>query len=208
MDISVKDTYNNISNDFDRTRYKIWNCTSNFLDSIEKNKFGLEVGCGNGKNLQYRNDLNIKGIDICDNFVNISKNKNLDVIQGDMINLPFENNTFDFVFSVASLHHLDSSEKRIKAINEMCRVCKPGAKIFILVWAFEQENNSKRKFITTDEMVSWKSSSGEIYYRYYHLYKENELYNEFKLSNYNFELINKFYEKGNWGIIVHLSNFA
>ncbi len=53
----------------------------------------------------YKN-IKIKSIDICDKFVEICQKKNLDVEQGDMLNLPFDE-SFDFVFSIAILHHLD-----------------------------------------------------------------------------------------------------
>ncbi len=204
---NVKDIYNKIAKDFDNTRYKVWKCTSDFLNNLDPNSIGLEVGCGNGKNLLYRPELKIKGIDICDKFVELCKNKNLDVIQGDMIELPYDNNSFDFVFSIAALHHLNSKELRSKAIQEMFRVCKPNGIIFVLVWAFEQPIESKRKFTKTDELVSWKSQEdGNIYYRYYHLYLENELLNEFCETKNNFDVIKNFYELGNWGIQIKKLN--
>jgi SAM-dependent methyltransferase len=202
---SVKDTYNKIANDFDITRYRVWPRVEKFLNNLDKDKCGLEIGCGNGKNMLYRNDIKMKGIDICESFVEVCKKKGLDVIQGDMVNLPI-NETFDFVFSIAVLHHLDKKENRIRAINEMFRVCKDGGLIFVLVWAFEQEADSKRKFNSTDEMVSWKCrDDGKTYYRYYHLYKKNELLEEFNKCDYDFTIVDNIYEKGNWGIIIKKS---
>jgi ubiquinone/menaquinone biosynthesis C-methylase UbiE len=199
---TVSETYNKIANHFSNTRYRVWTCTSEFLDSIESGKCGLEVGCGNGKNLLYRSDLKLKGIDICENFVKICHNKNLDVIQGNMTSLPFEDNSFDFVFSIAAVHHLNSEELRIKAIKEMFRVCKPNGLVFVYVWAFEQSEDARRKFKKQDELVSWVSrDDGKTYYRYYHLYRQHELLKEFQDTNYNFEIIKDFYELGNWGII-------
>ncbi len=203
MQQEVQQTYNQIATDFSRTRYRVWSCTSDFLDKLPANSNGLEVGCGNGKNMIYRKDLNLKGIDICDNFVKICKEQNLDVIQGDMTNLPYENNSFDFVFCIAALHHLNTIELRIKAINEMFRVCKQGGKVFVYVWALEQPADSKRKFTKSDEMVSWKSTEDDnIYYRYYHIYVKGELLNEFNSSDYKFTIERDFYEKGNWGLIT------
>jgi tRNA (uracil-5-)-methyltransferase TRM9 len=203
MDINVRNTYNTIANHFSDTRFKVWKCTREFLNNIETNSSGLEVGCGNGKNMIYRNDINMFGIDICDKFVDMCKKKNLNVVQGDMLKLPYKNEQFDFVMSIAVLHHLDTEEKRIQALNEMFRVCKKDGKIFILVWAFEQEESSKRKFKSKDEMVSWFSrEDGNTYFRYYHLYSNGELNEEFKKTNNNFDLVKSFYEMGNWGIII------
>ena len=50
-------------------------------------------------------------------------------------------------------------------------------------------------------MVSWKKKeSDKIYYRYYHLYKDNELLEELDEIE-GVKLLSSFFEKGNWGII-------
>ncbi len=199
----IREVYNKISNDFDDTRYRVWTCTSRFMDPLEKGLNGLEVGCGNGKNILYRkDDLNIKGIDICDKLVEICKQKNLDVIQGNMNQLPFKDESFDFVYCIAVLHHLKTSQERIQALNEIFRVCKRGGKIFVLVWAFEQDESAKRKFKTQDELVPWNCrEDGKTYYRFYHLYVKNELEEEFNSTDYSFNPYENFYELGNWGIM-------
>ena len=97
---------------------------------------------------------------------------------------------------------METEQLRLTAINEMFRVCKPGGKIFILVWAFEQPEESKRKFTKSDELVPWICrEDGQTYYRFYHVYKKNELLDEFNKSNYIFDLTEEIYEHGNWGII-------
>ena len=73
--------------------------------------------------------------------------------------MPFNDNEFDYVLSVAVIHHFSSSERRIEAIKELIRITKKGGDIFIQVWAFEQPETSKRKFTKQDEMVSWNKSS-------------------------------------------------
>ena len=40
-------------------------------------------------------ELNFRGIDSCKEFVGICKNKNLNVIHGDMCQLPYFDNSFD-----------------------------------------------------------------------------------------------------------------
>jgi tRNA (uracil-5-)-methyltransferase TRM9 len=210
MNQEIKDVYTIISKSFDRTRSKIWNCVKEFLNLIEVGKNGLEVGCGNGKNLRYRQDLKFEGIDISQGMVELCQKKGLNVSLGDMLSLPFKDNSFDFILSVASLHHLASVEKRKKAIAEMIRVCKKGGKIFILVWAFEQPSNSRRKFETQDEMVDWFCPEDEKrYFRYYHLYRQGELEEEIICSfkdnfqeNYNLKIEKSFYEAGNWGVRI------
>jgi tRNA (uracil-5-)-methyltransferase TRM9 len=204
--MEVKETYEVISDSFDKTRYKVWPCVANFLNSVLEHSYGLEVGCGNGKNMLYRKDLKLQGIDICASFVQKCISKGLDVDLGTMTNLPYEDNSFDFVYCIAALHHLETSELRCKAIQEMIRVCKPGGKIFILVWALEQESDSKRKFETQDTLVSWKDENTKtVSYRFYHVYTKGELESEIGSSSeyirIPISLQNSFYEKGNYGVV-------
>ena len=200
--MEVQETYEKISESFDKTRVKVWPCVSNFLNSLPSKSFGLEIGCGNGKNMLYRNDLKIQGLDICSNFVNICISKGLNVDLGNMTNLPYKDNCFDFVYCIAVLHHLKTSELRSKAIQEMIRVCKSNGQIFILVWAFEQEHDSKRKFETQDTLVSWKNKENNTaVFRFYHVYTEGELETEIHSTSEKISIQKSFYEKGNWGII-------
>lgn len=60
---------------------------------------------------------------------------NLDFICSDALNLPFENNSFDFVFTRYCLHHLPSA---MDGLKEMKRVCKHGG----IILAHEPDINS------------------------------------------------------------------
>lgn len=202
MDLNLKEVYEEIAHHFDSTRFNVWPCVSKFLDELPKDSMGLEIGCGNGKNILYRDDLKMEGIDFCNNFVKICENKGLDVTEGDMRDIKKDDNKYDFTMSVAALHHLYNKEDRIKSIKEQIRVTKENGLIFILVWALEQDGKHQpRKFKSQDEMVSWKErKSNKTYYRYYHLYKEGELEEEMK--GLNIKVINSFLERGNYGIIV------
>jgi hypothetical protein len=51
-------------------------------------------------------------------------------------------------------------------------------------------------------MVYFKKRNGEIFYRYYHIYKKGELEQEINDSNINFKIIESNYEYGNWYIII------
>ena len=45
---------------------------------------------------------------------------------GDGLLVPFRNDSFDLVISIAVLHHISTQERRLQAISECVRVCKPG----------------------------------------------------------------------------------
>jgi site-specific DNA-methyltransferase (adenine-specific) len=199
-DEHVKKVYNEISSEFDDTRYRPWSCVEKFLDNVPEGSIIGDIGCGNGKNMLYRNDCDNYGCDFSEKLVEICKNKNLNVIEGDILDIPFEDNSFDYTICIAVIHHLSTVEKRRKAITELQRVTKNNGKILILVWAFEQESDSRRKFTEQDNMVDWKDKKGNLLgKRYYYVFKENEL--ESLVDNKNL-IIKNFYEKSNWGLIL------
>jgi len=200
-DSNIKQTYDTISTHFSKTRYNIWNCVKLFLDKVEKNTIIGDIGCGNGKNMLYRKDCINMGCDLSNNLVNICIQKNLNVVLGNILNIPYKNNIFDYTICIAVIHHLSSINKRKQAINELIRVTKKGGKILILVWAFEQEKSSRFNFTKQDNYIDWKDKDKNIIgKRFYHVFKQNELE----------ELIDKslkyesFYEKGNRGVIISL----
>lgn len=198
---SVEKTYDKIAKDFNRTRYKVWNRVARFLDDLEPNTRVLEVGCGNGKNMLYRNDLQVYGIDISDEQVLICKEKELNVEKSNMTKLSFSDSEFDSILCIATYHHLDNNEERAQALSEMYRVLKKNGRVMICVWAMEQPSNTKHRFTKSDELVSWKIDN-ETHYRYYHIYKKGELESEISVLCPEFTIESVFYELGNWFILL------
>jgi len=198
--IHVKQVYNKIANEFDNTRYRPWSCVENFLDNIPKNSKIGDIGCGNGKNMLYRSDCINLGCDFSQNLVNICQKKSLNVIYGNILSIPFDDESFDYTLCIAVLHHLSSKEMRKKSIEELLRITKSNGKILILVWAFEQEKDSKRKFINQGNLIDWKDKKGNVLgKRYYYVFKKNELES---LIPDNVSIEKSFYEKSNWGVIL------
>ena len=197
----VQKPYNTISNHFDKTREYLWKAIKEFIKDIDDSSLLLDAGCGNGKNMLYRKDLINYGCDFSKELVKICLKQNLNVIEGDILNIPYKDNSFDYTLCIAVIHHLSTIDKRIKSINELIRVTKPGGKILILVWALEQESNSKRKFTKQENYVDWKNKSKQLLgKRYYYVFKKNELEN--LVSSINVKIVKSFYEKGNHGVIL------
>jgi|TARA_B110001450_G_scaffold255890_1_gene284618 cyclopropane fatty-acyl-phospholipid synthase-like methyltransferase len=87
--------------------------------STQKNKIKiLETGCGSGGNLWMLAEQGYKsfGIDLSENSVQIAKSnlkkKKLksEIIQGNMVNLPYKNNFFDAIVDVFSSCHLTTNQ--------------------------------------------------------------------------------------------------
>ena len=69
----------------------------------------------------------------------------------------------------------------------------------IQVWAFEREYS--KKYPKQDSFIPWKSKD-EIYYRYYYLFKENELDELIHKSSYETEIIKSYKERDNYILII------
>ena len=205
--LSVKEVYNKIAGQFNHTRISIWGIVKNFLDNIPTKSTVLEIGCGNGKNMLYRDDLIFEGIDISEKQFEICKRKGLNVQVSTMCNLPFNDNSFDYEICIATYHHLDNDDNRRKALEEMYRTIKIDGEVLITVWSMKQEDNSKFKFTQTNEMVPWLSKDdGNTYLRYYHIYREGELEEEIKRLCPQFNIKSIEYELGNWAVILYKKN--
>jgi len=192
-----------VSNQFDRTRIRIWGSVKNFLNSIPAQSSILEIGCGNGKNMLFRKDLDFHGIDLSEKQVEICKSKNLNVNVANMTSLPFSENQFNYAICIATYHHLDNDIDRKKSLEEIYRILKKNGRILLTVWAIEQDLDSHVSFKNRDEMVPWKNKDdGNTYYRYYHVYGKNDLEEEIKrlCPRFKIEVID--FELGNWYVIL------
>lgn len=198
----VKESYNTIADHFDRTRTNHWPRVKQFINSLGANSTLLDAGCGNGKNMEIRDDLIQIGCDNSEKLVDICKNKNLNVILSDIKILPFNDNSFDNVICIAVIHHLSTKENRINALKELLRVLKPKGCLLFQVWAREQQLNEK--FIKLNEdndyFVTWKDN-GRIVNRYYHLFTEKEL-DDLLLQIDDIKIIIKIFEKNNWSFEI------
>jgi len=102
----------------------------------------LDVGCANGfstfKQASLKN-INIRGIDFSENMIQFANNsreefplkEKVDFIEGDILELPFEENTYDVTYTTRVIINLSNWEQQKKAIRECVRVTKPGGKIVL-----------------------------------------------------------------------------
>jgi ubiquinone/menaquinone biosynthesis C-methylase UbiE len=117
------DTYNR--HDF-RIRYILKS-----IDNIKNAKI-LDVGCGKGGMVRILSKLGaqVHGIDISKELLKEAKKIPLATIKiGSATDIPYPDDTFDYVISNEVIEHVPSTEK---AIKEMSRVVKKGGKIILI----------------------------------------------------------------------------
>ena len=136
-----------------------------------KDKKALMIGCGTGEESKLLEEYNVKeiiGIDISKTSIEIAKATypNHDFIVADMHNLPFADNSFDFVYSSLSIHYSDKPEKVYKEIN---RVLKNNGKFLFSVghpmrWTSEKVTIDNNEF----KLLGYQNSSTEnkVYGKY------------------------------------------
>jgi len=194
MSALVKEVYEVIASQFDNKRYAQWDWIETFLDTFPSNSLVYDVGCGPGRNIR----PGMIGVDNCENFIKICKNKNKDVILGDMTDLPLETNSGVGIICIAAFHHLNNPSDRLKALMEYKRILKPLSRIMISVWSINQSHagkgNRKLTFHYGDNLVPW-NSNGVIYNRYYYIFEINEIKELFEKAE--LKLVDHFWNHGN-----------
>lgn len=132
--------YSAIAEDWHHSRQgKFWPDILFFQRFVKTGEKVLDVGCGNGRFLSVleNKDIDCTGLDNCQPLLDIAQARFKDkakFVQGDVLNLPFNDNQFGVVVCIAVLHHIPSMELRLKAMSELKRVLKPGGTLILAVW--------------------------------------------------------------------------
>ena len=129
--------------DYEEKRQFRYNLQDYMHDVFEYDKFRgksvLEIGCGSGIDTAEftRHGAKVTATDLTKEAVELTKNLleiaglSAKVIQADATNLPFEDSSFDCVYSYGVLHHIPDMKS---ALTEIHRVLKPGGKLMVMLY--------------------------------------------------------------------------
>jgi predicted adenylyl cyclase CyaB len=97
-----------------------------------KGKNILDLGCGAGDHSQYfiQQGLDVTAIDLSEKMVELCKNKGLNAQIMDIENLQFPDNSFDGIWAVTSLLHIEKG-KLAPVIKKLHKIIKPEGLIFV-----------------------------------------------------------------------------
>jgi alkylated DNA repair protein alkB family protein 8 len=193
---TAQNTWDAIAESFDTTRRKPWSYCLDFINSLRQTDIVADLGCGNGRHLFSCAERcsHVIGLDISQRFLRIIEKKlhhssyqNISLIHGDVVQLPFTDDTLDAVLFIASLHNIQGRQHRRTALKEVTRVLKPQGAALISVWSRWQDKFYRhflKEFIIRDRDfgdidIYWRHHNLNIP-RFYHLYSRGEFLQELR----------------------------
>jgi SAM-dependent methyltransferase len=96
----------------------------------------LDAGCGSGRNMVELARLGtVTGVELSETSVCLARARDVgEVIEGSVLEMPFEPDSFDLAVSLDVIEHLD---QHLDALCELRRVVAPGGALLITVPAYE-----------------------------------------------------------------------
>jgi len=198
--------YDNIAKDFSKSRKNMkWEEIDYFVSAYLndfKNKYFLDIGCWSARLLEQFsnsfdiNKINYLWIDLSSWMLEEAKKSYIDkeflVLDMNSIN-QIKDKQFDFIFFIASFHHLQTFDERIEVLKKANNLLKKDWIIFMTNWYLNSSINDekyKNDVIKNSENEFW-SMDYNIYFseypRFYHCFSLNEL--NFLFKNTWFEII-------------------
>ncbi len=96
----------------------------------------LDAGCGSGRNMVELARLGtVTGVELSRTSVSLARARQVgDVVEGSVLDMPFESDSFDLAASLDVIEHLDED---LEALRELRRVVAPGGFLLVTVPAYE-----------------------------------------------------------------------
>jgi len=193
----TRDIFNQIAPGWYNFRH--WSIFRNELETLAKRwQQGrlLNIGCAHGPDfLPFCQDFELYGVDFSTRMLEFAQKYarkfdfTANLIVADVSHLPFPDGAFDRVISVATYHHIQGKEVRLKSLKELRRVLKPGGEAFITVWNRWQP---RFWFSGKEVAVPWRTKDKTLY-RYYYLFSYPEL--EGLVRKAGFQILKSFPER-------------
>ncbi|MBD3156085.1 MAG: methyltransferase domain-containing protein, partial [Candidatus Aenigmarchaeota archaeon] len=170
-----------------------------------------DIACGNCRNLlpPTKKGLSCVGIDFSKGMIKEGKKyakkrgMKINLIIGDLTNLPLKENIASTIIYTSSITHLRTKKERLKSLKEVKRIGKTDLRMILSIW-----NRWQPKFLWKllkaflfgrypNVYVDW-NYHGATHKRFYHLYSKNEMLKDLKKVGLKSEKIIKDDHGGIW----------
>lgn len=151
----VYEIYDKIAGEFSDSRYRAWPNVKKFVEELPPGTIMVDLGTGNGKNLNLNKSIFSIGCDRSVNLLGICRKNRFECLAANALELPFKDESVDACIFIAVLHHLANERRRLDALRNVTRMLKSGGQCLVYVWAFEQElRGAKSSYIK--QKNDWK----------------------------------------------------
>lgn len=156
-DNKIQNIFNTISKDYDQMndiisfkQHDVWRKKTMSEIFLHDDDNVLDLCCGTGdwtiQLAESNPNVNVIGLDFSENMLKVAESKvkhlqNVELLQGDAMDLPFEDNSFDLITIGFGLRNLPDYKQ---ALIEVARVLKPGGHFVIL-----ETSNPNNKVVAT-----------------------------------------------------------
>src|ERR1700694_4954563 len=125
----------------------------------------LDAGCGSGRNmLEMARRGNVAGVELSSASAELARARESgEVIEGSVMELPFEDGSFDLATSLDVIEHLDDD---LGSLRELRRVVAPGGSLLVTVpaypwlWSHHDEINHHRRRYTRRSLARVAGQGG------------------------------------------------
>ena len=208
--------YDLVASKFSETRKHFWRGLEFIADFAKTGDKVLDFGCGNGRLLELFSDKKIDylGLDISEKLIDIAREKYSDVnffkISSLQTTLPFADDYFNTIYSIAVFHHFPSQKYREDVAKELYRITKKDGHIVITVWNLWQRKYIKNiiknwcnkikgltlEFLKVEPLeqldwndcyISFTDNTGNKFQRFHHAFTKRELYKLFSDAGFDIE---------------------
>lgn len=202
--VNQRRVFDRIAGNFDAARRRPWPEVLEFIESNEGKGSSLDLGCGNGRHtlLLAEKFARVLATDFSSEMIEIAKvNLKLEnllqrvsLFVSEATRLPIQANSIDIAIYIATLHHIPTADERLNSLLELKRCLKTKARCLVSVWALDQPRFKEvMEGGKSDIHVPWKTGSGKVYQRFYHLFLGKEFRDLIMESGFH---LLKFYRSG------------
>lgn len=184
--------YNQIAAQFSQTRNYLWKDLEIFNEYIKKGDKILDVGCGNGRFLDFLKDKKIEylGIDYSENLIKQARERCPDknfLVENFLEKREKKGEKrvkYDVIVALAVLNHIPNKKLQLKFLENLKQNLKPNGYILMTNWNLFNFKNKKNIWRSFSEflrlggrLTTWKSGnkSGNLFYYAFTLRKLKKL---------------------------------
>ena len=161
------------------------NQITDFVSMLPHGAKVLDAGCGSGRdtNLFRQSGFSAVGLDLSTELIKDARKRfpNEEFVEGNLLQLPFPDESFDGTWAHASLLHLDTEDDMRKALSEFHRVLKTNGVLHVLVKA---QTGSEKTAVVEDTVVGHK--------RFFQYFTQDELQELLTEAGFNQEMIRQY----------------